>query len=129
MNIPNDLKYTESHEWVRAEGNAGTMGVTDFAQHELGDIVFVEAPAAGTALTAGASMGSVESVKAVSDVNSPVSGTVAEVNEALADHPELLNQDPYGGGWIVKITLSSPGELDRLMDAEAYAKYVAESAH
>jgi len=129
MNIPNDLKYTESHEWVRAEGNAGTMGVTDFAQHELGDIVFVEAPAAGTALTAGASMGSVESVKAVSDVNSPVSGTVAEVNEALADHPELLNQDPYGGGWIVKITLSSPGELDRLMDAEAYAKYVAETAH
>ncbi len=129
MNIPNDLKYTKSHEWVRVEGNTGTVGVTDFAQHELGDIVFVEAPAAGTALTAGASMGSVESVKAVSDVNSPVSGTVAEVNEALADHPELLNQDPYGGGWIVKITLSSPGEIGGLMDAEAYAKYVAESAH
>ncbi len=113
MNIPNDLKYTKSHEWVRVEGNAGTVGITDFAQHELGDIVFVEAPAEGTAVTAGASMGSVESVKAVSEVNSPVSGTVAEVNAELADHPELLNQDPYGGGWIVKITLSNAGRAVR----------------
>lgn len=129
MNIPNDLKYTQSHEWVRLDGSVGIVGITDFAQHELGDIVFVEAPAEGTAVTSGANMGSVESVKAVSEVNSPVSGTVAEVNAELADHPELLNNDPYGAGWIVKVTLSNPGELDRLMDAEAYAKYVAESAH
>lgn len=129
MNIPSDLKYSKSHEWVRVEGSAATVGVTDFAQHELGDIVFVEAPAVGTALSANAQMGSVESVKAVSEVNSPVSGTVSEVNADLADHPEFLNQDPYGKGWIVKVTLGDAGELGALMDAAAYAKYVAESAH
>jgi glycine cleavage system H protein len=129
MNIPSDLKYSKSHEWVRVEGGTGTVGVTDFAQHELGDIVFVEAPAPGTAVAAGAQMGSVESVKAVSELNSPVSGTVAEANAELADHPEFLNQDPYSQGWVVKITLGDAGELAGLMDAEAYAKYVAESAH
>lgn len=129
MNIPNDLKYTESHEWIRVEGNVGTVGITDFAQHELGDIVFVEPPAQGSTVSAGAQMGSVESVKAVSEMNSPASGTVVEVNAEPADHPELLNSDPYGAGWIIKIALTDAGELAGLMDAAAYAKYVAESAH
>lgn len=129
MNVPNDLKYTKTHEWVRVEGGKATIGITDFAQHELGDIVFVEAPAAGSVLTAGAAMGSVESVKAVSEVVAPISGAVADVNGALTDHPELLNQEPYGQGWILTVTLSAPAELDGLMDAAAYAKYVAETAH
>jgi len=129
MNIPSDLKYTKSHEWIRVEGMAGTVGVTDFAQQELGDIVFVESPAKGASVSAGAAMGSVESVKAVSEVNSPVSGTVTQVNPELGDHPELLNTDPYGAGWLIKITLSDAGEVAGLMDADAYAKYVAESAH
>ncbi len=126
---PKHMRYTKEHEWVAAEAGIGTVGITDFAQHELGDIVFVEAPAAGTAVSAGAPMGSVESVKAVSEVVAPVSGTVAEANAALADHPELLNQEPFGQGWIVKVTLANPAEVDGLMDAAAYAKYVAESAH
>ena len=129
MNIPSGLKYTKTHEWVKVEGNLGTVGVSDFAQHELGDIVFVEAPQPGDSVTAGAQMGTVESVKAVSELNCPVSGTVAETNEALADHPEFLNQDPYGSGWIVKVTLSDPKEAEGLMDSQAYAKYVAESGH
>lgn len=129
MKIPSDLKYTKSHEWIRVEGTAGTVGVTDFAQQELGDIVFVELPAQGASVTADAAMGSVESVKAVSEVNSPVSGTVAQVNTELADHPELLNTDPYGAGWLIKVTLGDAGELAGLMDAAAYAKVVAESAH
>ena len=129
MNIPGDCKYTKTHEWVKAEGGVATVGITDFAQHELGDIVFVEAPAPGASVSAGAPMGSVESVKAVSELNAPVSGTVAEANADLADHPEYLNQDPHGAGWIVKITLSDAGELGSLMDAAAYAAYVAESAH
>jgi glycine cleavage system H protein len=126
MNIPTELKYTESHEWIKVEGDTGTVGLSDFAQHELGDIVYVEAPAEGTALTAGATLGSVESVKAVSDVYAPASGTVKETNAALQDHPELINSDPYGEGWIVKVALSDPSELAKLMDAAAYAKYVAE---
>lgn len=129
MNIQSGLKYTKTHEWVKVEGGAGTVGVSDFAQHELGDIVFVEAPQPGDTVTAGSQMGTVESVKAVSELNSPVSGMVAETNEALADHPEYLNQDPYGQGWIVKVTLSNPEELEGLMDADAYGKYVAESGH
>ena len=129
MNIQPGLKYTKTHEWVKVEGGAGTVGVSDFAQHELGDIVFVEAPQLGDAVTAGSQMGTVESVKAVSELNSPVSGTVAETNETLMDHPEFLNQDPYGQGWIVKVTLSNPKELEGLMDADAYGKYVAESGH
>ncbi len=129
MNIPSDLKYTKSHEWIRVEGNVGTAGITDFAQQELGDIVFVEAPAQGSAVAAGAPMGSVESVKAVSEINAPASGTVSAVNADLTDHPELLNADPYGKGWILKITFANTGELSGLMDAAAYAAYVAESAH
>ena len=129
MNIPSDLKYTKSHEWIRVEGNVGTAGITDFAQQELGDIVFVEAPAQGSAVAAGAPMGSVESVKAVSEINAPASGAVSAVNADLADHPELLNADPYGKGWILKVTLANAGEISGLMDAAAYAAYVAESAH
>jgi len=129
MNIPDDLKFTKTHEWVRLEGETGVMGISDFAQQELGDIVFVESPEEGTEIAAGDAMGSVESVKAVSELNAPVSGTVAAVNEELQDHPEVLNHDPYGQGWIVKVTLSDPAELSSLMDAEAYTKYVAESEH
>jgi glycine cleavage system H protein len=129
MNIPNDLKYTKTHEWVRVAGGTGTVGVSDFAQQELGDIVFVEAPEGGLTVTAGAQMGSVESVKAVSELNAPVSGSVAEVNAILAEHPELLNKDCYGEGWIVKITFSNPSELNGLMDADAYEKYVGEQKH
>ena len=129
MNIASDLKYTKSHEWIRVEGNVGTAGITDFAQQELGDIVFVEAPAQGSAVAAGAPMGSVESVKAVSEINAPASGAVSAVNADLADHPELLNADPYGKGWILKVTLANAGEISGLMDAAAYAAYVAESAH
>jgi glycine cleavage system H protein len=129
MSIPGDLRYTRTHEWIRVNGNEGLVGITDFAQSELGDIVFVEAPEPGTAVSAGSPMGNVESVKAVSEIMSPVTGTVTAANEALKDHPELLNQDPYGQGWIVKVTLSAPGEVDALMDAEAYGRYVAEAGH
>jgi len=129
MNIPSNLKYSKTHEWVKVEGGIGTVGVSDFAQQELGDIVFVEPPEAGITVTAGTQMGSVESVKAVSELNAPVSGSVAETNAILAEHPELLNKDCYGEGWIVKITLSNPSELEGLMDAAAYEKYVAEAKH
>jgi len=129
MNIPQGLKYSKTHEWAKVEGNTATVGVTDFAQHELGDIVFVEAPPVGETVTAGTQMGTVESVKAVSELNAPVSGTVAEVNAGLGDNPELVNKDPYGEGWVAKVTLSDPSELGGLMDAAAYAKYVAEQAH
>lgn len=129
MNIPSGLKYSKTHEWVKVDGGVGTVGVSDFAQHELGDIVFVEAPQLGDTVSAGTQMGTVESVKAVSELNSPVSGAVAETNEELQDHPEFLNQDPYGNGWIVKVTLSNAKELEGLMDADAYGKYVAESGH
>lgn len=129
MNIPKNLKYTQTHEWVKVDSGVGTVGVSDFAQQELGDIVFVEAPEVGVGVTTGAQMGSVESVKAVSELNAPVSGNVAEVNAILAERPELLNKDCYGEGWIVKITLSDPGELSGLMDAAAYEKYVGEIKH
>jgi glycine cleavage system H protein len=118
---PKHVRYTKEHEWIAAEGDVGTVGITDFAQHELGDIVFVELPEVGRKVKAGETIGTVESVKAVSEVYSPVSGTVAEVNPALADAPETLNKDPQGAGWICKLKLGSPEELDGLMDADAYA--------
>jgi glycine cleavage system H protein len=126
MNIPADLKYAKSDEWIRVEGNTATVGITDYAQHELSDIVYVEMPGAGDSFTAGQAFGSVESVKAASEVYLPAGGAVAEVNEALTSKPELINQDPYGQGWIAKITLSNPAELDALMDAAAYQKYCEE---
>ena len=120
MNVPADLKYTKSHEWVRVDGDTATVGVTDHAQSELGDIVFVELPSPGRALKAGDSFGTVESVKTVSDLYAPVSGEVAAVNEALGAQSELLNADPYGAGWLVKIKMGDPGETGALLDAEAY---------
>ncbi len=118
MNVPKNLQYTESHEWVSVDGDVATIGITDFAQSELGDIVFVELPPAGRALGKGDSFGTVESVKTVSDVYAPVAGEIVEVNPALGAQSELVNSDPYGGGWLVKIKLSSP--IDGLMDPETY---------
>jgi glycine cleavage system H protein len=120
-NVPGDLKYTKSHEWVRREDDGSvTVGITDHAQSALGDLVFVEPPEAGSDVSAGDACAVVESVKAASDVYSPVSGTVAAGNDALADGPELVNQDPYGDGWIMRIEASDPAELDSLMDAATY---------
>ncbi len=121
---PQDLKYTKEHEWVRVEGGIGTIGITDHAQHELGDIVYVDLPKPGAQVGQGKSIGTVESVKAVSDVFSPVSGEVTEINPDLADHPEKLNQDPHGA-WLAKIRLSAPDEVRTLMSASAYEAYVS----
>jgi glycine cleavage system H protein len=121
---PKDLKYSREHEWVRVSGKRAIVGITDFAQKELGDVVFVELPAVGDAATQGGEFAVVESVKAVSEVYAPVSGSVVEVNGGLADTPELINQDPYGEGWIAVIELSDPGELDGLLTADDYAAFV-----
>jgi glycine cleavage system H protein len=121
---PENYRYTAEHEWVLVEGDTGTVGITDYAQHELGDIVYVDLPKAGTHVEQGKGLGSVESVKAVSDIFAPVSGDVIEVNAELADAPEKLNQDPHGSGWLVKIKLSDPGQVANLMDAAAYEKHV-----
>ena len=120
-NFPDDLRYSREHEWVRVEGEQATIGITSYAADELGDIVFVEAPEVGGQLKQFAAFGVVESVKAVSDLYAPISGEVAEVNQALSDTPELLNSAPYGDGWIAKVNLSDTAELDALLDAEAYA--------
>ncbi|MDR7868044.1 MAG: glycine cleavage system protein GcvH [Sporomusaceae bacterium] len=129
MNNPQELKYSREHEWVRVEGNRATVGITDFAQHQLGDVVFVEVPTLGAAVTAGQGFSVVESVKAVSDIYAPLSGTVAAVNDALNDTPEIINGDPYGDGWIAVIEMSNPGELDALLDAAGYEKFTAEGGH
>jgi glycine cleavage system H protein len=118
---PDDLRYSREHEWVRLDGEHATIGITSYAADELGDIVFVETPEAGAQLKQFAAFGVVESVKAVSDLYAPISGEVTEVNAALADAPELLNSAPFGDGWIAKVTLADPAELDALLDAEAYA--------
>ena len=125
--IPNDLKYTKEHEWVKVEGDTATVGITDHAQSELGDITFVDLPAAGKELKQSDSLATVESVKAASDVYSPVSGKVAGVNEALRDAPEKINQSPYEDGWICKVSVTNKADLDKLMDAAAYDKYLKES--
>ena len=125
MNIPEDLQYTESHEWVRIEGETATIGITDHAQDELGDVVFVELPGEGDAFDAGESFGTVESVKAVSDLYAPVGGEVVEVNSALEDAPENINEDPYGEGWIVKLSTSEEAEL---LSSEEYEKVVEEES-
>jgi glycine cleavage system H protein len=121
MSYPDDLRYSKEHEWVRAEDGRATIGITSFAADELGDIVFVELPEVGATLSQFGTFGVVESVKAVSDLYAPVSGEVVEVNEALRDSPELLNSDPFGEGWIARLTPTEPAELDALMDAAAYA--------
>lgn len=120
MNIPSDLKYNKSHEWVRVEGDVAVVGITDFAQAELGDIVYVDLPEAGKALKAGETFGTVESVKTVSDVYAPVSGDVVEVNGALANASEKVNSDPFGEGWMIKIKIADPAEIASLLDADAY---------
>jgi glycine cleavage system H protein len=125
---PADFRYTKEHEWVKLEGAIGTIGITDHAQHELGDIVYVDLPKPGTKLEKGKTLGSVESVKAVSDVYAPVSGEVVEVNSALADAPEKLNQDPHGAAWLVKVKVSAPQEVNDLMPAADYEKYVGAEA-
>lgn len=126
MSSPPELKYTEDHEWVRVVDDVGTVGITEFAQDQLGDIVFVELPAPGTQLTQREKFGEIESVKAVSELFSAVSGEVVEANAALADKPELVNESPYDEGWMIRLRLSSPGELDSLMTAEQYDEYTAQ---
>ncbi len=122
---PNDLRYSKEHEWVRVDGSTATIGITTYAAAELGDVVFVDLPAVGTRLEQFASFGVVESVKAVSDLYAPVSGEVTGVNEALAASPELLNSDAFGEGWIVRLSLSDPSQVEQLMDADAYAELTA----
>lgn len=123
MTYPNDSRYTKDHEWVRAEGDIGVVGITDHAQKELGDIVYVDLPKVGAKAEKGKALGSVESVKAVSDIYAPVSGEVVEINELLTTAPEKLNEDPHGAAWLVKIRMSDPGELNDLLTAEQYQAY------
>jgi glycine cleavage system H protein len=126
MNFPANLKYTKDHEWIKAEGNIATIGITEFAQRELGDIVFVDIDSVGKALEANEIFGTVEAVKTVSDLYLPVSGTIMEVNPDLEGNPEAVNQDPYGKGWMAKMELTNPSEIDGLLDAEAYKQLVGE---
>lgn len=126
MDFPDELKYTEEHEWIAIEADIATIGISDFAQSQLGDVVFVELPEVGDQLESGKPFGVVESVKAVSDVYSPLSGEVMEINDDLPDSPELLNTSPYEDGWMIKIRLSNPQELDDLLDSAAYQELVAE---
>jgi glycine cleavage system H protein len=126
MEFPEDLKYSREHEWVLVEDNIATVGITDFAQEQLGDVVFVELPAVGDKVTKDEAFGVVESVKAVSDIYAPVSGTVLETNDDLPDSPEMINEDPYGDGWVVKIEITDPTDLDDLLDAAAYQQYIEE---
>ncbi len=125
MNFPDNLRYTKDHEWVLLEGSTATIGITDFAQRELGDIVYVDINAVGKSFNAEEVFGTVEAVKTVSDLFLPVAGTIAEINTALNDKPEVVNNDPYGEGWMVKITVTNPVDVDALMNAEAYSATVS----
>jgi glycine cleavage system H protein len=125
---PADYRYTKDHEWIKVEGSVGTIGITDYAQHELGDVVFVELPRVGAQIKTGQSFGTVESVKAVSDIFSPVSGEVVETNHLLSDSPEKINQDPHASAWLIKVKLADSKEVSPLMDATAYQAYIAEKA-
>lgn len=125
--VPGDLRYTKEHEWVRVDGDEAVVGITQFAADQLGDIVFVELPAAGKALERHATFGVVESVKAVSDLFAPVAGEVTGANDALAGSPELVNSDPYGEGWMLRITLADPAQVEELLDAAAYEQLVTEA--
>ena len=126
MNFPTDLKYTKEHEWIRPEGNVAYVGITDYAQKELGDIVFVEIETLGETLDKEEMFGTVEAVKTVSDIYMPVSGKILEVNEAVSEQAEIVNKDPYGEGWMIKIEMTDPSQLDDLLDAAAYEKLIAE---
>ena len=125
MNFPSNLRYTKDHEWIKLDGNTATIGITDYAQRELGDIVYVEVETVGKSLKAGDVFGTVEAVKTVSDLFLPVDGTITELNAALANSPESVNNDPYGEGWMVKMKVNSPADVDALMDAAAYEAQVA----
>lgn len=129
MNTPAGLKYTKEHEWIKIEGNVGTIGITDFAQDQLGDVVFVELPAVGRMLKQQEQFGVVESVKTVSDLYCPVSGKVLEVNSDLEASPELVNKGPYGSGWMLKIEIANPAEIENLLDAAAYEAFIKEAGH
>ncbi len=124
MVSPSELKYTKEHEWVRVDGDTGAIGITDYAQDQLGDIVFVELPAAGTAISATQKFGEIESVKAVSELFAPVSGEVTGANDGLADSPESVNDDPYGDGWLLKVRLSDAAELNQLLSADEYEAFI-----
>ena len=124
MTYPSKFRYTDQHEWVDLDGNAATVGITDHAQQQLGDIVYLELPKVGDAVEAGKPCGSVESVKAVSEIYSPVTGSVTEVNSALTETPEWINQDPHGKAWMIRVSLSGPAPLDKLLTAEQYEEYV-----
>jgi glycine cleavage system H protein len=126
MNIPKELRYTKDHEWIRLEGDIATVGITEFAQSELGDIVFVEIETDGESLDAEEIFGTIEAVKTVSDLFLPVAGTIMEVNAALADKPAAVNDDPYGEGWMMKIEISNPSELDELLDAAGYKALIGQ---
>ena len=128
MDFPEELKYTEEHEWVMVEGDLAIVGITDFAQDALGDVVFVELPEVGAQVEAGKAFGVVESVKAVSDIYAPVSGTVEEINDELPDAPEIINTSPYEDGWMVKIRMADTGEVDDLLDAEGYQAFISEES-
>ena len=122
-NVPEDLHYSKDHEWVRVDGNQAIIGITDYAQNSLGDVVYVELPKAGDKFAANEAFGSVESVKAVSEVFSPVTGAVQQINEALADDPEIVNSDPYGNGWMIRMEMTNPGEVDSLLTAAEYEDF------
>ena len=126
MEFPKDLRYTKEHEWVRVEGNIVTVGITDYAQDSLGDVVYLELPNDGAAVTKDETFGVVESVKAVSDLYSPISGTVTEINDALVDSPEVINDDPYGDAWMLKVEMSNSAEIKELLTVDEYRKYVEE---
>jgi glycine cleavage system H protein len=124
MQFPADLKYTKDHEWIKVEGNVATIGITDFAQGELGDIVYIDINTVGKMLSAEAVFGTVEAVKTVSDLFIPVAGTISEINPALAGQPEPVNTDPYGAGWMVKVTMVNPADVEKLLTSEAYSQLV-----
>ena len=126
MKFPTNVKYTSEHEWIRLEGEEGYVGITDYAQDQLGDIVFVDVPTEGETLEKGEAFGSIEVVKTVSDLFIPIGGEVVEVNPALEEHPELVNKDPYGEGWLIRIKPTDVAEMDQLLDAEAYQKQINE---
>lgn len=128
MNCPDDLRYTKEHEWIRLEGNTATVGITDYAQDQLGDIVFVELPEEGEAVKSGETFGVVESTKSVSDLYAPIAGKVTASNDPLLDAPELINDDAYGEGWMIKLEVSDPSELESLLSAAAYQKHVQEES-
>jgi len=129
MNIPAELKYSRDHEWVKIEGNHATVGITDYAQSQLGDVVFVEVPEIDTEITVGTGFSVVESVKAVSDIYAPVDGKIVKVNDALTDTPEIMNEDPYGEGWIAVIKIADSVNLDHLLSSEEYEKFITEEGN